>query len=302
MSQTSESKKRPAVFRKHLLLPAEHGTWFWFFVPFFVGVGVAGEVDVFINVAVFLTFTGGFAAFLMRQPLTAWLQIRRGRGRRTDGPLAIRWTVGLGLAALACFAALLALGYGALLWLLLPLLPLVALYLVVARQRRAAIRTFWLEIAGGIGLALMAPAAFITAGGQLDTTAWVLWGLMAAQNGLGAHYVRLRLADTHDRPSRRIPLVWSHGIGLLAVILAGLQGVLPLLTAVPFAAFLVRAVWTAARPRPVPNVKRFGFTEVAVEIVSGLWIILSYRYPDLAITSALLNASVMIVLNIAFGL
>lgn len=259
-------------FRKHLLLPAEHGTWFWFLVPSLVGVGVARGV----NAAVLLTFIGGFAAFLMRQPLTAWLQIRRGRGRRSDGPLALRLTIGLGVVALLCFAALLLMGYAVLLWLLLPLAPLVVLYLFVARQRRAALRSFWMEMAGAAGLALVAPAVLIAATGQISSAGWALWGLMAGQNVLGAHYVRLRLADTHVRPSRRSAVVWSHGVGLLAVVLAGIQGIVPLMAAVPFAAFLVRAVWAAVRPRPVPNVKRFGFMEVGAELVSGGWIVAGY--------------------------
>ncbi len=272
MAETSGMKKKTAGFRKHLLLPAEHGTWFWFLVPFFVGAGVGGG----FNTAVLLTFIGGFAAFLARQPLTAWLQIRRGRGRRSDGPLALRLTVGLGLAALLCFGLLLVMGLTSLLWLLLPLLPLVGVYLVVAQQRRAAIRTFWLEVAGGVGLALIAPAAYVAATGVLDGTAWAVWGLMALQNGLGAHYVHLRLADTHGRPSNRRSVIWSHGLGLTAVLTAGVLGVVPLGTAVPFAGFLLRALWAAAAPRPVPDVKRFGFTEVGVEIASGLWIVLSY--------------------------
>lgn len=272
MGQKVDAKGKPAVFRKHLLLPAEHGTWFWFLVPFFVGVGVAGN----FNTAVFIALIGGFAAFLMRQPLTAWLQVRRGRGRRSDGPVAQRWTIGLGVVALVALLGLLVMGHTVLLWLILPLLPLIALYLLLARQRRAAVRNFWMEIAGSIGLALAAPAAYLTAGGQLDSTAWALWGLMAAQNALGAYYVRLRLADTHQRPSSRLPLVWSHGVGFIAIGLVGIEGILPLMAAVPFAAFLIRAAWTAVRPRPIPNVKRFGFTEVGVEIASGLWITVAY--------------------------
>lgn len=272
MNQTIESKKKRRPFRKHLILPAEHGTWFWFFVPFFVGVGVMGVW----NTAVTLTFIGGFAAFLMRQPLTAWLQIQRGRGRKADGRLALGWFGGLGLIAVGALVALLAMGYTDLLWLLLPLLPLIGLYLYVARQRRAAIRALWLEMAGGVGLAVVAPAVTIAAAGQVGDRTWALWGLMAAQNVLGAHYVYLRLADTHKRPIRRRLVLGSHVVGFAAVLLAGLGGVVPVGTAVPFLGFVLRAGWAVAALRPVENVKRFGLLEVAVEVVSGLWIVGSY--------------------------
>ncbi len=46
--------------------------------------------------------------------------------------------------------------------------------------------------------------------------------------------------------------------------------------AVPFAGFLARAVWAVCRVRPVANVRRLGFTEVGVELLSGLWIAASY--------------------------
>ncbi|MFZ0544504.1 MAG: YwiC-like family protein [Candidatus Promineifilaceae bacterium] len=271
-ARTETTKKKHSPFRKHLLLPAEHGTWFWFFVPFFVGVGVARV----LNAAVLLTFIGGFAAFLMRHPLTMWFQIRRGRGRKTDSPQALRWATGLGLVAITCFVLLLAMGLIPLLWLLLPLIPLVIFYLIAAQKRRAASRTFWVELAGAVGLALMAPTAYIAATGQMNSTGWLLWGLMAGQNALGVHYVRLRLADTHSRRPRRLPVLWSHGVGLLAVVLAGIQGLVPLMTAVPFIAFLVRGLWVTIRPRPVTNVRRFGLTEVAIEIISGLWMITAY--------------------------
>jgi len=272
MDQTFRTTRKQPRFRKHLLLPAEHGTWFWFLVPFFVAVGVTG----IWNTAVSLTILGGFAAFLLRQPLTYWLQIQRGRGRESDKPAVIGLTIGLGLIATLSFAALLSSGHTDLLWLLPALLPLMALYLILARQKRAAIRTLWLEIGGGIGLALIAPAVTIAAEGQLSGLSFGLWGLMAAQNALGAHYVHLRLADTHKRPIRRSSVVVSHLGGFSVVLLFAIINLIPLLTAVPFLAFLLRAFWGATDPRPVENVKRFGFLEVAVEVVSGLWIVGSY--------------------------
>ncbi len=123
----------------------------------------------------------------------------------------------------------------------------------------------------------MAPAAIIAATGQIDADGWALWGLLAGQNALGALYVRLRLADTHGRPLRRLPVLWSHSLVFTTVILAGIQGIVPPGTAVPFVGYLTRAIWVTRQPRPITNVRHFGFTEVAVEIMSGAWIIASYR-------------------------
>ncbi|MDX1687228.1 MAG: YwiC-like family protein [Candidatus Promineifilaceae bacterium] len=267
-------KKKGRIFRKSLVVPAEHGSWFWLLVPFFVGAAVGANV----NVAVFLTLTGGLAGFLMRQPATAWMNIRRGRGRQRDEPLAAGWTISFGLLALLSLAGLLALGHAALLWLLAPPAAMLALYLGVARVQRARVRNLWLEVAGAAGLALMAPAAYVAASDHLDQTAWALWGLMAAQNVLSVLYVRLRLADTHSRPAKRAFVLGSHTLGVLLAAVAAAASAIPWLAVALYGGYLLRAAWAVSARRPVEDVKRFGFTEVGVETAGGLWIIASYLF------------------------
>ena len=252
--------------RKQLVLPAEHGAWAWLLVPFGVGVVVAGVW----NTAVTLVLLGSLAAFLARQPATIWLRVRQGKARRRDGLPAAILTLGLATVALLCLAGLLWLGYAELLWLLLPLLPVLSLYVETAVRNRAQTRTLWLELVGATALAVTAPAAYSAATGQLNATAWLLWLLLGLQNGLGVTYVRLRIADTHGRESNRwLPLL-CHLIGLLVVGGLVLNNWLPGLAMLPFMAFLLRATWTWTKPRPVANIKRFGFLEVGVEIAGGL--------------------------------
>lgn len=264
--------QRPKFFRKQLVIPSEHGAWSWLLVPFLVGAAVAGEW----HGAMLLVLVGGLSFFLLRQPATAWMRIRSGRGRRADLPLAAGWTMAFGVLSLLCLVGLLWLGRGAILWLTVPGAAVFAFYLVAARQRRASVRSLWMEVAGAAGLALMAPAAYIAAISQLDNLAWALWLVMAAQNVLGVLYVRLRIADTHQRAMDRRPVLVMHGAILLAMLLAAWLQWLPWLAAVPFAAFLVRAVWAVRRPRPLVNIKRFGFSEVGVELLGGLFISLGY--------------------------
>jgi hypothetical protein len=263
---------RRRLFRKQLVLPAEHGSWSWLSVPYFVGVIVAGQW----NLAAILVLIGGMAGFLMRQPATVWMQVRAGRGRRSDESLAARWVVGLGLISLLCLAALLALGLTELLWLSLPIALIFGFYLGVSRNRRASVRTMWMELAGAMGLAAMAPAAYIAVTGHLDGIAWTLWGLMAGQNALGVLYVRLRIADTHGRPVNRGQVFWIHALILVPVVATALLGVVPWLAVVPFVGFFLRAIWAVIRERPVVNIKRFGFSEVGVEMASGALIALGW--------------------------
>lgn len=277
MTETAIQRRR--LFRKNLVIPTEHGSWSWLLVPFFVGAAVASRIVPEGSpslLPLILTLIGGLCAFLVRQPAAAWLRIRRGRGNRADQPLAAGWTLGLALVASLCLAGLLALGRVALLWLVIPFAGVLLLYLVAARSGRAAMRALWTELIGAAGLALMAPAAVIAATGRVNLLVWALWGLMAAQNALGVLYVRLRLADTRGRTANRPTALWGHVIGLAAVVAAGMLGWVPLLAALPFAVVLLRAVWAVRRPRPVADVRRFGFTEVGVEVLSGAWIVFSY--------------------------
>jgi hypothetical protein len=270
---------RHKFFRKSLVIPTEHGSWSWLLVPFLVGAAVAARTGTAVRspwLPLVLTLIGGLSAFLMRQPAAAWLRIRRRRASAVDEPLAAGWTLGLALVAGACLAALLALGRAALLWLVIPFAGVLLFYLAASRGGRAGLRALWTELIGAAGLALMAPAAVIAAAGNLVPLAWALWGLMGVQNMLGVLYVRLRLADTHGRPANRPWVLGGHVAGLAAVLVAGLLDWAPLLAAVPFVGFLLRAVWAVWQPRPVADVRRFGFTEVGVEVLGGACIVASY--------------------------
>lgn len=264
----------PLVYRKHIVMPAEHGAWAWLLVPFFVGTAVAGR----FNLPVLLTLLGGLALFFLRQPATVWLRVRRKKARAADGPIAVAW-LGLFMAVgLLCLVGLLLLGRGMLAWLIGPFVLIFGLYLAAARYGRAGLRSLWMELAGAAALSMMAPAAAIAAAGRIENWMWPLWGLMAAQNVLGALYVRLRVYDTHNRAMKRWPVGAAHLAGFLLAVGLGLGTITPLLTAVPFAGFFIRSLWAAAAPRPVADIKKFGFTELGVEIAGGLWLIAGYWF------------------------
>ncbi len=253
-------------------MPTEHGAWPWMLVPLAVGAGVAGR----FNLPVFFTLVGGLALFLMRQPMTVWLRARKGKARAENGPIALAWMAGLFVLGLVCLIGLLAQGRTAVLWLTLPFSVVLVFYLAASRYGRSGLRSLWMEVAGAAALSLMAPAAAIAANGRIIGWEWPLWGIMATQNILGALYVRLRVADTHQRPMNRWPTAVLHLIGLTLVVGLIMGNVVPGGTAVPFILFLLRAIWATPTPRPVPNIKQFGFTELGLEIASGLWIIASY--------------------------
>jgi hypothetical protein len=271
---------RRAFFRKSLVVPTEHGAWSWLLTPWLVGavVGLAAPAGALLaGLALVLTLVGGLSAYMIRQPATAWLRIRQGRGRQADRTLALGWAIGFGLISLFCLLGLFLLGRTALLGLAVPFLAILLAYLLAARSGRAAMRSLSMELAGAVGLALTAPAAYIAATGELTPVAAALWALMALQNAMGVLYVRLRLADSKQRAANRSLTLWGHVAAFAAVLVSGaLPKGTPLLAAVPFAGFLVRALWAVRQPRPVPDIKRFGFTEVGVELLGGALIAAGY--------------------------
>lgn len=271
---SGRQQARRRVFKKALLLPAEHGSWSWLLVPFLVGVGVAGAWPF----SAFLVLLGGLSAFLVRQPATAWLRIRQGRGRRSDRSLAAGWTLAFCGISIISLAALLLSGHAELLWLMPPILLILLLYLAIAQINRSQIRTLWMEVAGAGALAVMAPAAHVAARGTLEATTWVLWAVMATQNIVGVLYVRARIAHTHGRQASGRLVVAGHVVGLMLCAALVVFTATPWPVLLPFGAFALRAAWVALRPRPLHNIKRFGFTEVGVEIISGLWIIAGYQW------------------------
>lgn len=241
-------------------------------MPYVVGAAIARQW----SLASLLVLIGGLSIFLIRQPALAWLRIKQGRGKRSDERLTLAWSAIFLLLAAVSFVALLLLQRLVLVWLLPPVAALLMVYVAVARINRARVRSLWMEVAGAAGLAVMAPAAYAAGSGQLDTVAWLLWFLLAMQNILGVFYVRLRIADRHDRPEPRLPVLLSHALGLLLVALALAVTSAPLVALLPYAFFLGRASWLAAERRPIENIKRFGFMEIGVELTAGVWLILSF--------------------------
>ncbi len=270
MTRTTSPKQ--AKFRKQLLLPAEHGSWSWLLVPYFVGVAIGGG----FNLATFFILVGGLALFLLRQPATVWLRLKQGKGRKSDLPIVQILVVGLSGLAILSFIVLLSFGLWELFVLAIPVLGLFVVYALASLSKHTSVRNLWMELAGAAGLALLAPAAMIAVSGELTSDTWLVYGLMALLNLLGVFYVRLRLADTHKRPSSRALVLWGHIVAGTAVILLAVFQIIPLLATLPFIGLLIRAIWVYPQPRPIPNVKKFGFTEVGVEIVAGILVVVAY--------------------------
>ena len=65
-----------ALFRKHVMLPAEHGSWIFLLSPLLIGLVVGGS----FTFASALLIVAALAAFLLRQPVTIIVEVTQLRG------------------------------------------------------------------------------------------------------------------------------------------------------------------------------------------------------------------------------
>ena len=262
-----------------IIFPGEHGSWSLMIMPFIIGGGVAaalGRGAPLGGLGVALCFVAAMGVFLARQPINLWLRIRRGRGPKSRLPLARFWAgLLVGIAGLAGIG-LLALGRWPLLWLVFPAVFVLTATLIMTVMRGP--RQLSTELVGTLGLALSAPAAYVSATGTLEAAAWIVWGISALHNVISVLYVRLRIDEQHGRATTQ-QAVWvivAHVLSLAIVITAWAGGWLPWLVALPVALLLVRALMVALLRPPIEDVRRFGFTEVGLGLAFALLIIAAF--------------------------
>jgi hypothetical protein len=279
MTTAVSTKSQPRWLKKIYALPAEHGAWALWIGPLAVGIGVAGWNGV---TTLFLILAQLFA-FLARQPLVILVKAVSGRRSRNDVTPALAWLSGYaGLAAL--FGVLLiAAGYSQLLWVVIPIAPMLVWQAWLIRNR--AERQMTIELAGSGMLALAAPTAYYVATGSLDATAMWLWVLCWLQSAAAIVYVYLRLAQRRltemlPMPERvrmgRRAIVYASANFAGSIVLAVLR-IIPPLTPIAFAAILAQAIGGTLAPGVGAKPQRIGFAQVGATAVFAVLMIVAYR-------------------------
>lgn len=271
-----------AYFKRYkLILPSEHGSWSLMIVPFLTGAGVAaavGAADPSAVAGVVLCLVAVLALFLARQPLTLWIRIAGGKGPKSRLPEARFWALLLGLTGAGAGTGLLALGRWPLLWLAIPAAAVLAITLVL--QTAKGPRLLLTELVGVAGLALGAPAAYVSASGRLDGLAWLIWALAALHNVVSVLYVRLRIDHQHGRATERQAawVIAAHAFSLLAVVGLAVMGWLPWPVGLAMALLLIRALVVARRRPPITDVKRFGLAEMGLALAFATLVIAAFAF------------------------
>lgn len=260
---------RTALRARQAALPNEHGAWVFLLSPLAIGLAAGG-----VRPASLLLVLAALAAFLARQPVTLAIKVLSGRRPRRELAPAALWLGIYGLVGLAAAGALVGLGYGYLLWLLLPAIPVFAWHLWLV-GRRAERRQMLVEIVASGVLALGAPAAYWVGRGQADPAGWLLWGLAWLQvAGTILHaYLRLEQRSLKQMPARgealrmgRPALVYNLAALVGVTVLALARAVSPLL---PLAYLIqpLEVAWGILRPAVGVMPKAIGIRQLIVSVL-----------------------------------
>ncbi|MBF8285526.1 MAG: hypothetical protein HW378_4441 [Anaerolineales bacterium] len=269
-----------SLFRRHIALPTDHGSWVFLLSPLLIGLFAGGRW----TPAVVPLVVAALAAFLLRQPVTIAVKAYSGRRSRSDLPAARFWILIYGLIGLLAVAILFALGFWYLLVLALPAAPVFGwhLYLVARREER---RQLGVEIVGSGVLALAAPGALWVTLGHADPRGWWLFALTWFQSAASIVHAYLRLEQREliiapELPMRlkmaRRALLYTT-FNLLAVIAFSLAGYLPLLLPLPYALQWAETVWGTLRPAVGVRPTLIGVRQLIVSSLFTLLFILTWR-------------------------
>ncbi|HVN16272.1 MAG TPA: YwiC-like family protein [Anaerolineales bacterium] len=261
-------------FRKQIMLPQDHGSWVFLLSPLIIGL-ITGRTFSWTSLA--LTVAALFS-FLLRQPVTMAVKAYSGRRPRTDLPAASLWIAIYGLILLIAVGKLVIDGFGFVLWLAAPGLPIFSwhLWLVSRREER---RQAGVEILATGVLALSAPAALWIGIGHYDSNGWWLWLLTWLQSSASIVYAYLRLEQREQASAWSRRESWKKGrraliytsFNLFFTLVLSWIGWLPRFVFLAFLIQWVETLWGITHPAAGWKPVRIGTRQL---IVSCLWTIL----------------------------
>jgi hypothetical protein len=266
------------------IVPKEHGAWAVLYGSFLAGAGVAGRVTfpvvcllVGITAA---TFANGSLTILARSPAGPVHAERRRQ--------ALTWFLLYGAAAAAAFVPLLSI------FRMTFLLPfgLAAAFFLVARAvliGKHEDRSLIGELVGTAGLSMVGAIAHAVAAGEVRPIGTVLWLLLFLFFASGIFYVRMRVygmvAQRKGVTTASNPARWScvlfHALLIVVVPALLLTRVIPWPVLLAFAPALWRAAVGLTREEVRLDLRRLGWSEVAVAVSFVLLLIAAFRFAPL---------------------
>ncbi len=269
------------VFKKHIAIPQDHGSWVFLFSPLLIGWSIGGTS----GVSSFALFGASVSAFLLRQPLSMAIKVWSGRRAAADLGPALFWSAAYG-SLLLFFAAWLAwLGHGRLLWLGVPAGLVFGWYLWLV-GRRSERRQMGMEMVASGVLALAAPAALWVGQGSYRPVGWLLWGLCWLQSAASIVYAYLRL---EQRQWSEVPARLGDRLRLARRVLAyttfnflltfslGVSGLIPPNLWLAYALQWGESLYGSLRPAFKVPPTRIGIRQLVVSTAFTVLFILLWR-------------------------
>jgi hypothetical protein len=265
------------LFRRHIALTNEYGAWVFLLSPLIIGIFAGGAWSFTTGYLVVAALVG----FLIRHPITIIIKVYSGRRPRHDLPAAVFWTLVYAVVGALMVAGLVTRGFGYLLYLVIPGIPIFVwhLYLVSRRSER---RQIGIEVVATGVFALAAPAALWVGQGEPLSIGWALWLLTWFQSAASIVYAYLRL---EQRQLKELPLVPMRlkmarralmytTFNLVAVIGLSSGGVLPAWLFVPYLIQFAEVLWGTFNPAIGLRPMAIGFRQLAVSTLFTLAFIL----------------------------
>lgn len=268
-------------FRKHIALPQDHGSWVFILSPLLIGI-FAGKTFTYATVSLFVA---AMAAFMLRQPMSILVKAYAGRRSKDDLPAGRFWVATYGSIVLLSLLVLILGGFGSILLLAIPGVPIFAWHPWLV-SRRAERGQAGVEIIATGVLSLAAPAAFWVGTGHYDATGWWLWLLTWLQTAASIVYAYLRLEQREQAKGLARSELWKMGkralaytsFNLILTIVLGLANLIPRFLFIPFLVQWLETIWGITHPATGWKPTRIGVRQL---IVSSLWTILfiiTYRF------------------------
>lgn len=276
------TEARVSLLRRHIALPQDHGSWVFILSPLLIGLYAGGT----LGPASLSLIVAAMAAFLIRQPVSVAVKAYSGRRPRSDLPAARFWVVAYGAIALLALLSLSRQGFGYILYLAVPGVPVFAWHLYLV-SRRAERRRAGVEVLATGVLALTAPAALWVGRGRYDPLGWALWLLVWLQTAASIVYAYLRL-EQRELPALPPPAErWQMGrrallyttFNVLFSLAVGMSAWLPHLIFLPFLLQWAETLWGITHPAMGWKPTRIGIRQLIVSTLWTLLFMLTWRSP-----------------------
>ena len=268
------------MFKKHIAIPQDHGSWVFILSPLLIGMFAGGV----FTLAAFNIFIAAMAAFMLRQPAATIIKIYSNRRSKNELPSARFWFMTYGVIALLALLGLILEGFAYILFLAVPGIPVFAwhLWLVSKREERRQVNV---EIIATGVLSLSAPAAYWVGIGAYNPYGWWLWILIWMQTVASIVYAYLRLSQREQAESPDRSGQWRMGwrsslytsFNLASVLTLGLLAVLPGLLFIPYLVQWLETMWGITHPATGWKPTHIGIRQLAISIIWTVLFIVFWR-------------------------